>query len=153
MLDVLELAWLIPASPFMGACFIAILLVSFNRTMNRLSKPVTFILFLSIGLSILISYLILAKEWNNEVFKDFNLNIDGIGNFGFHFNFFIDKISALFLASFTTLFLLIIIVIRNRLAGKKRFVFYITSIVLAGSISLVLPLTSFAHEILKDISF
>ena len=45
MPTLIDLAWLIPFIPCLGAILIAILLVSFTRTMNRLSKPVAFILF------------------------------------------------------------------------------------------------------------
>ena len=39
-----DLAWLIPVAPFCGSLFVAVLLISFNITMNRLRKPVSFFL-------------------------------------------------------------------------------------------------------------
>ncbi|MFM8974316.1 MAG: hypothetical protein ACKOFN_01085, partial [Vulcanococcus sp.] len=35
-----ELAWLIPVLPLAGACLVGLGLISFNRTINRLRKPV-----------------------------------------------------------------------------------------------------------------
>ena len=39
-----ELAWLIPVLPLMGACLTGLGLISFNRTVNRLRKPVALLL-------------------------------------------------------------------------------------------------------------
>ena len=35
-----ELAWLIPVLPLLGACLSGLGLISFNRTVNRLRRPV-----------------------------------------------------------------------------------------------------------------
>ena len=39
-----ELAWLIPVLPLRGACLSGLGLISFNRTVNRLRKPVAVLL-------------------------------------------------------------------------------------------------------------
>ena len=39
-----EIAWLIPVLPLIGACLSGLGLLSFNRTVNRLRKPVALLL-------------------------------------------------------------------------------------------------------------
>ena len=46
---------LIPLIPFFTSLFIFVLLVSFNRTLNRLTKPVTALVALSLSSSAFIS--------------------------------------------------------------------------------------------------
>ena len=58
----LNLSWLIPGLPFLLSVFIAILLVSFSRTMNRLTKPVSLLFIFSIISSTLFSFILLKKN-------------------------------------------------------------------------------------------
>ncbi len=58
----LNLSWLIPALPLLLSVFIAILLVSFSRTMNRLTKPVSLLFIFSIIFSTLFSFILLEKH-------------------------------------------------------------------------------------------
>ena len=48
-----ELAWLIPVLPLIGAAIVGLGLISFNRTVNRLRKPVALLLITSVGAVIL----------------------------------------------------------------------------------------------------
>ena len=67
MSNLLDLAWLIPTIPFAEAIFVLILLISFNRTMNRLTKPVALLGALSVGLSTLFSFVFFQKHLSGQV--------------------------------------------------------------------------------------
>ena len=58
----LNLSWLIPGLPLLSSLFIAILLVSFSRTMNRLTKPVSLLFIFSIVFSTLFSFILFEKH-------------------------------------------------------------------------------------------
>ncbi len=60
-------AILIPLIPLISALFIFVLLVSFNRTINRLTKPVTAIVSLSLLISAFISAFDYFKKIEEEV--------------------------------------------------------------------------------------
>ncbi len=91
MSSFLEIAWLIPAIPFLGAAFVGILLFSFNRTMNRLTKPISWTLILCIALSTLISLGIYLKHYEGESFN-YDLNIS---SFEFHLELYINTFVSL----------------------------------------------------------
>ena len=58
----LNLTWLIPGLPIGASVFIAVLLFSFSKTMNRLTKPVSYFLIASLSLSELINFILLKKN-------------------------------------------------------------------------------------------
>ena len=58
---------LIPLIPLATALFIFILLASFNRTINRLTKPVTAVIALSLLSSAFISYFYYFKKIEEEL--------------------------------------------------------------------------------------
>ena len=81
----LNLSWLIPVIPLLLSIFIAILLVSFSRTMNRLTKPVSLLFIFSLISSTLFSFILLEKHISGTLSplsgfellnNDFNLYID-----------------------------------------------------------------------------
>ena len=57
-----ELAWLIPVLPLVGAALVGLGLISFNRTVNRLRKPVALLLITSVGAAAVLSYAVLAQQ-------------------------------------------------------------------------------------------
>ncbi len=57
-----ELAWLIPVLPLLGACLTGLGLITFNRTVNRLRKPVALLLITSVGMAAVLSFAILAEQ-------------------------------------------------------------------------------------------
>ena len=61
---------LIPLIPLVTALFIFVLLVSFNRTLNRLTKPVTAF----VALSLLISAFISAFDYFKKIEEDLVLS-------------------------------------------------------------------------------
>jgi len=58
----LNLTWLIPALPIIASIFIAVLLFSFSKTMNRLTKPVSYFIISSLIFSELINYILFTKN-------------------------------------------------------------------------------------------
>ena len=75
----LNFAWLIPGIPIIASGLIAVLLLSFSKTMNRLTKPVSYFLIISIIFSEIINFILIKKNisGNDQVFgKTFELVID-----------------------------------------------------------------------------
>ena len=75
----LNFIWLIPGLPIIASFFIALLLLSFNKTMNRLTKPVSFIIIISLTCSEIINSILLKKNiiGNDLLFGgDFKLVVD-----------------------------------------------------------------------------
>ena len=54
-----ELAWLIPVLPLIGAVITGLGLISFNRTVNRLRKPVALLLISCVGAAAVMSYAVI----------------------------------------------------------------------------------------------
>ena len=55
-------AWLIPVLPLIGALITGLGLISFNRTINRLRKPVALLLISCVGAAAVISYAVLIEQ-------------------------------------------------------------------------------------------
>ena len=68
--DFLNTSILIPLIPLVTALFIFVLLVSFNRTLNRLTKPVTAL----VALSLLSSAFISAFDYFNKIEEELVLS-------------------------------------------------------------------------------
>ncbi len=58
----LNFAWLIPGLPIISSAFVAILLLSFSKTMNRLTKPVSYFLIFSLIFSEIIDFILFQKD-------------------------------------------------------------------------------------------
>ena len=57
-----ELAWLIPLLPLLGAAITGLGLISFNRTINRLRKPVALLLISCVGAAAVLSFAVLLEQ-------------------------------------------------------------------------------------------
>ena len=120
---------LIPLIPLVTALFIFILLVSFNRTLNRLTKPVTALVALSLLSSAFISSYDYFKKIDKELvlsefpkfFEETNLVI--------HLNLVNEKI----LIFFSLIMILIIGLSFYKLPRKKGYVSLIISLGLISS--------------------
>ncbi len=58
----LNLSWLIPGLPIIASVFIAVLLLSFSKTMNRLTKPVSYLIIISLVASEIINFILFRKN-------------------------------------------------------------------------------------------
>ena len=92
----INISILIPLIPMGMALFILILLVSFNRTINRLTKPVSFLVVFSLLTSALISSFLYFKKIEGEVFLSNYLKLLESTNLVLHLNSLTEKIEIFF---------------------------------------------------------
>ena len=125
----LDASLLIPLIPLASALFIFVLLASFNRTINRLTKPVTAVIALSLLSSAFISYFYYFKKIEEElvlskIFKYFEKT-----NLVIHLNLVNEKI----IIFFSLIMILIIGLSFYKLPRKKGYVSLMISIGLISS--------------------
>ena len=94
----LNLTWLIPGIPLIASFFIALLLLSFSKTMNRLTKPVSYFIIISLTFSEIFNFILFKKNivGNDLIFRS-------------NFELVIDRSALLFSESLGLIFLLIIV--------------------------------------------
>jgi len=120
---------LIPFSPLVGALFVGLLLISFDKTMNRLSKPVSYILIACVAFSTILSFILYRKNIVGYVF-DWNLNL---ASTKLHLAMYVDSVSEK-AASFCGLcFLILMIVSYYLMERKKGYVRYFVLLALSSS--------------------
>ena len=129
----LNLTWLIPGIPIISSVFITVLLLSFNTTMNRLTKPVSWVLIISLTLSEIINFIL----FKNDISGNEQL-------FARNFQLVVDKPAILFSESTGLLFLLIMIFSVAKLQRRKGYVRYF---ILLGLFSGFLSLFSFSGRL------
>ena len=134
-------AILIPLIPLVTTLFIFTLLVSFNRTLNRLTKPVTVLLALSILSSAFISSFDYVKKIEEElVLSDF-LKFFEEKNLVIHLNLVNEKI----IIFFSLIMILIIGISFYRLPRKKGYVSLMISLgLISSSVMLSILLIDFS---------
>ena len=66
----LNSTWLVPGIPIIASSFIAVLLLSFAKTMNRLTKPVSYFIIFSLLFSEIINFILFKKNisGNDSIF-------------------------------------------------------------------------------------
>ena len=116
------------------ALFILILLVSFNRTINRLTKPVSFLVAISLLSSAFISAFYYFKKIEGELFLSNYLKIFENNNTVLHLDLLSEKIIILFSLTMT----IVIGLSFYKLPRKKG---YVSLMVGIGVISSFLMLT------------
>ena len=120
---------LIPLIPFVTSLFIFILLVSFNRTLNRLTKPVTGLVALSLLSSALISSFNYFKKIEKELVLSEFLKFFEEKNLVIHLNLISEKI----IIFFSFIMILIIGICFYKLPRKKGYVSLMISLGLISS--------------------
>ena len=120
---------LIPLIPLLTALFIFILLVSFNRTLNRLTKPVTALVALSLLSSAFISTFDYFKKIEEELVLSEFLKFFEATNFVLHLNLVNEKI----IIFFSLIMILIIGISFYKLPRKKGYVSLMISLGLISS--------------------
>ena len=119
---------LIPLIPLVTSLFIFILLVSFNRTLNRLTKPVTALVALSLLSSAFISLFDYFKKIEEELVLSEFLKFFEEKNLVIHLNLVNEKI----IIFFSLIMILIIGISFYKLPRKKG---YISLMICIGLIS------------------
>ena len=118
----LNFTWLIPGSPIIASAFIALLLLSFSKTMNRLTKPVSYLIIISLAFSEVINFILFEKNVSGNNFL-----------FGNKLELVIDKQALLFSASVGLIFLFIMLFSFARLKRRTGYVRYFISLgILSG---------------------
>ena len=132
----LNFAWLIPGLPIIVSVFIAVLLLSFSKTMNRLTKPVSYLLIASLTFSEIINLVLYKKNISgNELL------------FGNAFVLAVDKQALLFAESLGLLFLFIMLFSVAKLERRNGYVRYF---VLLGFLSGFSYLFSFSGSLFHN---
>ena len=109
----LNFIWLIPGFPLIASIFIALLLLSFSKTMNRLTKPVSYLIIISLTFSEIINFILFKKNivGNNPIF-------------GGSFELVVDKEALLFSESIGLILLLIMLFSVAKLERRNGYVRY-----------------------------
>ena len=120
---------LIPLIPLVTSIFILILLASFNRTLNRLTKPVTALVALSLLSSAFISLFDYLKKIEEELVLSEFLKFFEEKNLVLHLNLVNEKI----IIFFSLIMILIIGISFYKLPRKKGYVSLMISLGLISS--------------------
>ena len=125
----INISILIPLIPMGMALLILILLVSFNRTINRLTKPVSFLAVFSLLSSALMSSFLYFKKIEGEIFLSDYLKLFGSTNLIIHLNSLTEKI----VIFFSVIIAFLIGVLFYKLPRRKGYVSLIIGISLISS--------------------
>ena len=120
MTKLLNLSWLIPLLPFATALTVALLLASFNRTMNRLTKPVSFLLISSLASSAILGFCLFFLHVNGHL-SSWNIDLFGVSLLA---ELYIDDISSITSAVVSLIVLVIMTYSYFTLERKKGYVAY-----------------------------
>ena len=132
---------LIPLIPLITSLFIFILLVSFNRTLNRLTKPVTVLITLSLLSSAFISSFDYFKKIERELVLSEILKFFDKTNLVIHLNLVNEKI----IIFFSLIMILIIGISFYKLPRKKGYVSLMISLgLISSSVMLSILLIDFS---------
>ena len=132
----LNLTWLIPGIPIIASILIAVLLFSFSKTMNRLTKPVSYFIIISIVFSEIIDFVLFKNNISgNEAFFVRNLELT------------VDRSSLIFADSIGFIFLLIMLFSVAKLKRRNGYVRYFICL---GFLSSLGYLFSFSGSLFHD---
>ena len=138
MLSLLKISWLIPVIPFLASVLVVTLLILFNRTINRLTKPISLFLIVCVGFSTILSILLLLNNVTGDVFdgelilSSFNINLS------VYLNNFIEKI----LSAVGFVFIIVMILSYYYLDRKTGYVRYLSFVTAFSAIIFFLVLNN-----------
>jgi NAD(P)H-quinone oxidoreductase subunit 5 len=142
-----ELAWLIPLLPLIGAAITGLGLISFNRTVNRLRKPVALLLLTCVGIAAVLSYAVLAEQLAGAGAREVLFNWASAGDFNLQMGYRVDALGAVMLALVTTIALLVMVYSDGYMAHDKGYVRFFTYLALFSSSMLGLVISPNLLEI------
>ena len=128
-----EVAWLIPVLPLAGALITGLGLISFNRTINRLRKPVALLLISCVGAAAVLSYAILAGQLAGAPPIESLFVWASAGSFVLPMGFVVDPLAAVMLSLVTTIALLVMVYSHGYMAHDKGYVRFFTYLALFSS--------------------
>ncbi|MFZ4804260.1 MAG: NAD(P)H-quinone oxidoreductase subunit 5 [Synechococcus lacustris] len=142
-----ELAWLIPVLPLFGALVVGLGLISFNRTVNRLRKPVAIFLLSCVGAAAVLSFAVLLEQIGGTAPYEVLFPWASAGQFNLEMGFRVDPLGAVMLALVTTIALLVMVYSDGYMAHDKGYVRFFTYLALFSSSMLGLILSPNLLEI------
>jgi NAD(P)H-quinone oxidoreductase subunit 5 len=128
-----ELAWLIPVLPLIGAALVGLGLISFNRTVNRLRRPVALLLISSVGAAAVLSYAVLAQQLAGAGSTEVLFNWASAGAFSLEMGYRVDALGAVMLSLVTTIAVLVMVYSDGYMAHDKGYVRFFTYLALFSS--------------------
>ena len=132
----LNFTWLIPGIPIIASILITVLLLSFSKTMNRLTKPVSYFLIISLIFSEIIDFVFFKK------------NISGNDLlFGSNIELVVDRPAIIFAESIGFIFLFIMLFSVTKLQRRNGYVRYF---ILLGFFTGFLYIFSFSGNIFHN---
>jgi NAD(P)H-quinone oxidoreductase subunit 5 len=142
-----DLAWLIPLIPLLGACVTGLGLLSFNRTVNRLRKPVAWFLISCVGAAAVLSFAVLAEQLAGAAPREVLFDWASAGTFNLQMGYRVDALGAVMLALVTTIALLVMVYSDGYMAHDKGYVRFFTYLALFSSSMLGLVISPNLLEI------
>ncbi|MFN5162018.1 MAG: NAD(P)H-quinone oxidoreductase subunit 5 [Cyanobacteriota bacterium] len=142
-----ELAWLIPVLPLIGACLSGLGLITFNRTVNRLRRPVALLLITCGGAAAVLSYAALAEQLAGAGPREVLFNWASAGSFNLQMGFRVDALATVMLSLVTTIALLVMVYSDGYMAHDKGYVRFFTYLALFSSSMLGLVISPNLLEI------
>ncbi len=140
MQTTLGLAWLIPLMPFAGACIVWVLLISFNRTINRLSKPVSTFLGGCLGISAVLSFALLLQNSSSSLGENIVLTLEQrVNGLDLQIGLIVDIVSEVMFAIISILGIILMVFSHQYMYQKKGYVrfFIYLSLLISSSLGLV----------------
>ncbi len=128
-----DIAWLIPLVPLFGAIATGMGLISFNRTINRLRKPVAILLLSCLGISAVLSYAVLIEQISGRPPVEHLFVWANAGNFELPMGYVVDSLGAVMLSLVTTIALLVMVYSHGYMAHDKGYVRFFTYLALFSS--------------------
>ena len=129
----LNLTWLIPGFPIIASVLIALLLLSFSKTMNRLTKPVSYFIIISLAFSEIINFIFFENNISGKSFL-----------FSEKLELFVDRSAIIFSESIGLIFLLIMFFSVTKLQRRNGYVRYFITL---GFLSGFVYLFSFSGDL------
>lgn len=142
-----DYAWLIPVLPLIGALITGMGLISFNRTINRLRKPVAVLLLSCVGAAAVISYAVLFEQFSGAPPVEHLFVWASAGSFSLPMGYVVDPLGSVMLALVTTIALLVLIYSHGYMAHDKSYVRFFTYLALFSSSMLGLVISPNLLEI------
>ena len=138
---------MIPLLPLIGAAITGLGLISFNRTFNRLRKPVALLLLTCVGAAAVLSYAVLAEQLAGAGVREVLFNWASAGDFNLQMGYRVDALGAVMLALVTTIALLVMVYSDGYMAHDKGYVRFFTYLALFSSSMLGLVISPNLLEI------
>jgi NAD(P)H-quinone oxidoreductase subunit 5 len=142
-----ELAWLIPVLPLVGAAISGLGLITFNRTVNRLRRPVALMLISCVGAAAVLSFAVLAEQLAGAAPLEVLFDWASAGSFNLQMGFRVDALGAVMLSLVTTIAVLVMVYSDGYMAHDKGYVRFFTYLALFSSSMLGLVISPNLLEI------